>query len=348
MSKHQYNQLEAYYTEEGRINLQTGYNNRHEYNITDHLGNTRVCFTPPTDNTTTPWIIQQTNYYAYGLPIKNLTTTYNTPLVGGTPSLVNRYQYNGKEFETDLGLMWNDYGARWYDPQRSVWGQIDPLAEKYAAWSGYNYVGSNPIKRIDLNGMDWYSDQDGNKEWIDSKADTYIKSDNSSWMRFEHPNYLDAVEITPKKEAPPKVLDIADSANTSAGLGVDVLGTTIDALKIIEPTLDAASVVVSDIADKLGILGLAIDAAKLLNDPSLGRATMLGIDVAVFRAGGPATLGIVDGVLDLTGKKDEFINYIDDTQFGQDMNKAGSGIRQTYKESRDGLYEMIMGEDDEK
>ena len=115
--------LEAVYTEEGRINLQTGYNNRHEYNIKDHLGNTRVCFTPPTDNTTTPWIIQQTNYYAYGLPIKNLTTTYNTPLVGGTPSLVNRYQYNGKEFETDLGLMWNDYGARWYDPQRSVWGQ---------------------------------------------------------------------------------------------------------------------------------------------------------------------------------------------------------------------------------
>jgi RHS repeat-associated protein len=79
------------------------------------------------------------------LTIKNLTTTYNTPLVGGTPSLVNRYQYNGKEFETDLGLMWNDYGARWYDPQRSVWGQIDPLAEKYYGWSGYNYVAGNPI-----------------------------------------------------------------------------------------------------------------------------------------------------------------------------------------------------------
>ncbi len=89
-----------------------------------------------------------------GLPIKNLTTTYNTPLVGGTPSLVNRYQYNGKEFETDLGLMWNDYGARWYDPQCGVWGQIDPLAEKYYGWSGYNYVMGNPIRNIDPNGMD--------------------------------------------------------------------------------------------------------------------------------------------------------------------------------------------------
>ena len=186
--------LEAVYTEEGRINLQTGYNNRHEYNIKDHLGNTRVCFTPPTDNTTTPWIIQQTNYYAYGLPIKNLTTTYNTPLVGGTPSLVNRYQYNGKEFETDLGLMWNDYGARWYDPQRSVWGQIDPLAEKYAAWSGYNYVLNNPIKLLDKDGRkpdNYYRNQRGDLLAVVRTNDTQdnfytVKNDNKVSLTATH------------------------------------------------------------------------------------------------------------------------------------------------------------------
>ncbi len=34
MSKYQYNQLEAYYTEEGRINYAQG--SRHEYNLKEH------------------------------------------------------------------------------------------------------------------------------------------------------------------------------------------------------------------------------------------------------------------------------------------------------------------------
>ncbi len=49
--------------------------------------------------------------------------------------------------------MWNDYGARWLDLQRGVWGQIDPLAEKYAAWSGYNYALGNPINKVDIGGQ---------------------------------------------------------------------------------------------------------------------------------------------------------------------------------------------------
>jgi RHS repeat-associated protein len=66
--------------------------------------------------------------------------------------LEQKYQYNQKELNNDFGLMWSDYGARWLDLQRGVWGQIDPLAEKYYAWSGYNYVMGNPIKHIDPDG----------------------------------------------------------------------------------------------------------------------------------------------------------------------------------------------------
>lgn len=33
---------------------------------------------------------------------------------------------------------------------------IDPHAENYIDWSPYNYVGDNPIKRLDIDGKDWW------------------------------------------------------------------------------------------------------------------------------------------------------------------------------------------------
>jgi len=65
----------------------------------------------------------------------------------------NDYLYNGKEYNTDLGLNMNDYGARWYDPATARWSSVDPLAEKYVGHSGYNYVLGNPVKYIDPDGQ---------------------------------------------------------------------------------------------------------------------------------------------------------------------------------------------------
>ncbi len=90
--------------------------------------------------------------------------------------------------------MWNDYGARWYDPQRSVWGQIDPLAEKYAAWSGYNYVLNNPIKLLDKDGRkpdNYYRNQRGDLLAVVRTNDTQdnfytVKNDNKVSLTATH------------------------------------------------------------------------------------------------------------------------------------------------------------------
>jgi RHS repeat-associated protein len=76
-----------------------------------------------------------------------------------TNSTENRYQYNGKELNTDFGLNLNDYGARWYDAAIARWTSVDPLAEISKGWSAYAYVANNPILFIDPNGMKWKDPQ---------------------------------------------------------------------------------------------------------------------------------------------------------------------------------------------
>ena len=66
----------------------------------------------------------------------------------------NRYLYNGKELQTDFGLEWYDYGARFYNAQIVRFHTLDPLAEKYSFQSPYAYAINNPIRYIDSLGME--------------------------------------------------------------------------------------------------------------------------------------------------------------------------------------------------
>ena len=112
--------------------------------LRDHLGNTRVTFNANSTGTLAATDIKQINhYYPFGLNIDG-------PGFGAQGA--NHYQYNEKELNTDFGLNWNDYGARWYDASMGRWLAVDPLAEKFSRWSPYNGL-NNPIMNIDPNGM---------------------------------------------------------------------------------------------------------------------------------------------------------------------------------------------------
>ena len=145
--------LEAIYHSEGRVTTIDG-TLKYEYAMKDHLGNTRLMFCDrngdgvikPENSPEPSEVTQENSYYAFGMNME-FGAWENTQSVTD-----NLKQYNGKELNTDFGLNWNDYGARFYDPAIARWNVIDPMSERYLAWNPYNYVGNNPMKYVDPNG----------------------------------------------------------------------------------------------------------------------------------------------------------------------------------------------------
>ena len=108
----------------------------------DLNGNGRI---DQTTGKSTNEILQENHYYPFGM------THYGSYSTNTGVGEENRYRYNGKELNEDLGLY--DYGARFYDPTIARWTSIDPLAEIYSASSPYAYVVNNPINFIDPDRM---------------------------------------------------------------------------------------------------------------------------------------------------------------------------------------------------
>lgn len=73
----------------------------------------------------------------------------------------NKYLYNGKELQEDLGLDWYDYGFRFNDPALGRWHSQDLLSERYYTQSPYQYVMNNPISHFDPDGTSTHTDSSG-------------------------------------------------------------------------------------------------------------------------------------------------------------------------------------------
>ena len=167
-------------TEEGYINLNSP--TTYYYYLKDHQGNNRVVVN-------SSGAVQEVNHY---YPF------------GGTfaSSNVQPYKYNGKELDTKNGLNWYDYGARHYDAVLGCWFATDPLAEKYYAESPYTYCGSNPVNRIDLFGMDYWSTSNPDEinrfwSWMSQNGGNGIDSYSfmtDSWNRMTDKKFLEAYE----------------------------------------------------------------------------------------------------------------------------------------------------------
>ena len=85
-------------------------------------------------------LLEENHYYPFGLAIYE-------PASNPVP---NRYKYQGKEMQDELGLELYDFHARQYDPQIGRFWGIDP-ADQFP--SGYTGMGNDPANGIDPTGM---------------------------------------------------------------------------------------------------------------------------------------------------------------------------------------------------
>ena len=76
---------------------------------------------------------------------------YGEQLLNQHPYLYReRFTFTGKERDEETG--YDYFGARNYLPAISIWGAVDPLADKYIYNSPYVYCDGNPIRLVDPNG----------------------------------------------------------------------------------------------------------------------------------------------------------------------------------------------------
>ena len=91
--------------------------------------------------------VQETQYDPTGLEMAGLT--------GTTPGLksLSQYKFNGKEFQTDLGLNWNHQDWRFFDTQLARWHVTDPEIENgQESWTPYSFGFDNAVRFNDPDG----------------------------------------------------------------------------------------------------------------------------------------------------------------------------------------------------
>ncbi|EJL64498.1 RHS repeat domain-containing protein, partial [Flavobacterium sp. CF136] len=199
--------LKFFPTAEGYVEP-SGSSYKYVYQYKDHLGNVRLSY----DKTLA--IKEESNFYPFGLKQEG----YNNVKSG----VENKYKFNGKELQDELGLGFYDYGMRNYDPALGRWMNIDPLAEKMRRYSPYTYALDSPVFFVDPDGMQAEAGQSGNYYDWDEKQ--YKNKDTGATVTAEEAIASHSSESDDGGDPPKKKPGLFKQFL----LAVPVLGATID------------------------------------------------------------------------------------------------------------------------
>ena len=140
----------------------------------------------------------------------------------------NDYKFNDIELIDDLGLNLHLADFRAYDALIGRWTGVDPLAEKYAAHSSYNFVLGNPIRYVDPDGLDVYfiAYTGGSGDAYDAALTRKNEIENSKYFnsKKDHVYFLDIDDLGKLKEKIALSLKDAEANNYGKTVEFSVFG----------------------------------------------------------------------------------------------------------------------------
>jgi RHS repeat-associated protein len=142
------NALQFFPTAEGYVSL-TGTTYSYTYQYKDHLGNIRLSYSDANNDKliTNNEIVEESNYYPFGLK----QTGYNNVTNSLGNSSAQKYKYNGKELQDELGLNMTAMDWRQYDAAIGKWIAQDPIV--HLDVSPYTAFNNNPVYWADPSGL---------------------------------------------------------------------------------------------------------------------------------------------------------------------------------------------------
>ncbi|MFN1218824.1 RHS repeat-associated core domain-containing protein [Chryseobacterium kwangjuense] len=118
--------------------------NKYIYQYKDQVGNIRLAYYKGSSGTAQ--IDRTTNYYPFGLEFGGELN------IGYSISPNYAYSTQGQERQRDTG--WSSFKWRNYDPAMARFFNVDPLSEKYAYQSHYNFSENKVIAYMELEGLE--------------------------------------------------------------------------------------------------------------------------------------------------------------------------------------------------
>ena len=218
-------------------------------------------------------VMQHIEYVPFGeVFIEERNNTWNTP-----------YLFNGKEFDEETDLYY--YGARYMDPQNSMWLGVDPLTEKYPNLTGYCYTNNNPVKYIDPTGTDWYrNDETAAIFWQEGNANS-ITYDGQEYRNIgeTYSIYQSGMRYDYQQDKIIKVSDASGRFNVEGGQYIPKSFITDDGTKV------SVTFKYKSPTGGYGDYALSKDAVSLLikgiNDANISGAGITSIDVSTTTTG---------------------------------------------------------------
>ncbi len=165
-------QLKYFAHSEGYVQPDSQGGFKYVYQYKDHLGNIRLTYV---DNNGTLEIIEENNYYPFGLKHKG----YNGVIGANNNEVASKFKFNGIELEKAFGLNLYEMPFRQYDPAIARWTSIDPIT--HHSFSPYSAFDNNPVFWADPSGADAeYEDPPtGNGEY---DGQLYFDDDDYGWV----------------------------------------------------------------------------------------------------------------------------------------------------------------------